>query len=58
MAKIDESIIKKVLEAADIVEVIGEFVDLKKKGVRYVGLCPFHDDRHATNFVVYPKKQC
>jgi len=58
MARIDDSIIKKVLEAADIVEVIGEFVDLKKKGVRYVGLCPFHDDRHATNFVVYPKKQC
>ena len=58
MAKIDDSIIKKVLEAADIVDVIGEFVDLKKKGVRYVGLCPFHDDRHATNFVVYPKKQC
>ena len=58
MAKIDDNIIKKVLDAADIVDVIGEFVDLKKKGVRYVGLCPFHDDRHATNFVVYPKKQC
>lgn len=58
MAKIDDNIIKKVLEATDIVDVIGDFVDLKKKGVRYIGLCPFHDDRHATNFVVYPKKQC
>lgn len=58
MGKIDDSIIQRVLDATDIVDVIGDFVELKKKGARYIGLCPFHDDRHATNFVVYPKKNC
>ena len=58
MAKIDNSMIQRVLDATDIVDVVGEFVELKKKGARYIGLCPFHDDRHATNFVVYPAKRC
>ena len=58
MGKIDDAIIQRVLDATDIVDVIGDFVELKKKGARYIGLCPFHDDRHATNFVVYPKKNC
>lgn len=58
MGKIDETTIQRVIERADIVEVIGDFVELKKKGARYLGLCPFHEDRHATNFSVYPSKQC
>lgn len=58
MGKIDETTIQRVIERADIVEVIGDFVELKKKGARYIGLCPFHDDNHATNFSVYPAKQC
>ena len=58
MGKIDDRIIQRVLDATDILEVVGEFVELKKKGARYIGLCPFHDDRHATNFVVYPAKKC
>lgn len=56
--KLDDSVIQRVLEAVRIEEVVGEFVELRKKGARYIGLCPFHDDRHATNFVVYPKMQC
>lgn len=58
MAKIDNDTIQRVLDRADIVEVISDFVTLKKKGARYIGLCPFHDDKHATNFSVYPAKQC
>ena len=58
MSKIDESTIHRVLDAADIVEVISDFVELKQKGARWLGLCPFHDDKHATNFSVYPAKQC
>ena len=58
MGKIDDRIIQQVIYATDIVEVVGEFLELKKKGARYIGLCPFHDDRHATNFVVYPAKKC
>ena len=58
MAKIDKFIIERILDAARIEEVVGDFVDLKKKGVRYLGLCPFHDDRHLGSFVVYPKGNC
>lgn len=59
MAKrIDKFIIEKILDTAKIEEVVGDFVDLKKKGVRYLGLCPFHDDRHIGSFVVYPKRNC
>ena len=58
MAKIDRHIIDKILDTADIVDVVGDFVDLKKKGVRYTGLCPFHEDRHDGNFIVHPVKQC
>ena len=60
MPGIDKLIIDRVLDAAKIEEVIGDFdsIQLKKKGVRYLGYCPFHDDRHVGSFVVYPKKQC
>ena len=56
--RIDKFIIEKILDTARIEEVVGDFVDLKKKGVRYLGLCPFHDDRHIGSFVVYPKGNC
>ena len=58
MAKIERYIIDKILDTADIVDVVGDFVTLKKKGVRYTGLCPFHKDRHDGNFIVHPVKQC
>ena len=58
MAKIAKSIIEKILEAAKIEEVVSDFIDLNKKGVRYLGLCPFHDDRSLGSFVVYPKENC
>jgi hypothetical protein len=53
--KIQKHTIDKILETAKIEEVVGDFVDLKKKGVRYLGLCPFHDDHHIGSFSVYPK---
>ena len=55
MSKIDDLTIRHIKEAADIVDVVGDFVKLKKSGVRYLGLCPFHDDKHLGSFVVYPK---
>ena len=58
MAGIDRIIIDHILETAKIEEVVGDFIDLKKKGVRYLGLCPFHQDRHLGSFVVYPKGKC
>jgi len=58
MAKIEKFIIEKILETAKIEEVVGDFVTLKKKGVRYLGLCPFHEDRSMGSFVVYPIGNC
>ena len=58
MAKIEKYIIERILDTAKIEEVVGDFVTLKKKGVRYLGLCPFHDDKHLGSFVVYPKGNC
>lgn len=55
MAKIEQWIIDRVKDAADIVDVVGDFVDLRKAGVNYTGLCPFHDDHRTGNFVVRPK---
>ncbi|MCA9282797.1 MAG: DNA primase [Phycisphaerales bacterium] len=46
---------RKVLDATDIVRLIGEHVTLRPKGREYVGLCPFHDD-HKPSMCVVPHK--
>ena len=48
--------IEAVKERADIVEVVGEHVVLKKKGKEFVGICPFHDDK-SPSMTVSPAKQ-
>lgn len=45
---ITKDIIEQVKDTANIVEVISEYVSLKKQGVYYVGVCPFHDDHHPS----------
>ena len=55
MPKIPDEIVKRIQDAADIVKVVGESVRLRKAGVNYTGLCPFHEDRHTGNFIVTPK---
>ncbi len=52
----DNSLKDKVLEAVDIVEVVGERVQLTRKGKDYLGLCPFHADRHPS-LSVSPSKR-
>lgn len=52
---IDRSTIDRILDAAQIVDVVSDFVTLRKAGVNYKGLCPFHDDR-TPSFVVSPSK--
>lgn len=56
MARIDEATELRIKDAAGIMDVVGDFVDLKKSGVEYTGRCPFHDDRHSGSFMVSPKK--
>src|SRR5476651_1258397 len=52
---ISKSTIDRIMEATDIVEVIGEFVQLKKRGANYVGLSPFANER-TPSFTVSPAK--
>lgn len=42
---IDQPTIDRILDAANIVDVVSEFVTLRKRGINYVGLCPFHSDK-------------
>ncbi len=52
---IDKTTIDKIFDAADIVEVVSDFVSLKKRGVNYLGLCPFHNEK-TPSFTVSPAK--
>jgi DNA primase len=53
---IDRSTIERILDAAQIVDVVQEFVPLKKRGVNYLGLCPFHNEK-TPSFTVSPSKE-
>lgn len=52
---IDKQTIDKILDAAQIVDVVSDFVTLRKRGVNYIGLCPFHDEKTGS-FIVSPAK--
>lgn len=58
MKKIDNATVQRILDAADIVEVVGDFVTLKRRGANYVGLCPFHNDRSPSFYVSKAKGMC
>ena len=53
---IDRTTVERILDAAQIVDVVSEFVTLRKRGVNYVGLCPFHDDK-TPSFYVSPARR-
>ena len=53
---IDRQTIDKIMDATNIVDVVSDFVTLRKAGVNYKGLCPFHDDK-TPSFMVSPSKQ-
>lgn len=53
---IDRQTIERILDAAQIVDVVQEFVPLKKRGVNYLGLCPFHNEK-TPSFTVSPSKE-
>ncbi len=52
---IDQQTIGRILDAANIVEVVGDYVTLKKRGVNYIGSCPFHNEK-TPSFTVSPSK--
>lgn len=53
---ISQDTIQQVVGRIDIVEIIGDFVNLKRRGVNYLGLCPFHDEK-TPSFTVSPTKE-
>lgn len=53
---IDRTTIDRVMAAADIVDVVGEFVTLRRAGANFKGLCPFHNEK-TPSFMVSPSKQ-
>ena len=54
-ARIDSATIEKIKDATNIVEVVSEFVSLRKRGINYVGLCPFHNEK-TPSFYVSPTR--
>ena len=55
---IDSATKDRILEAAHIVDVVSDFVTLRKRGVNFAGLCPFHADRHPSFYVSPAKNLC
>ena len=58
MKKIDRQTVQKILDAADIVEVVSDFVTLRRRGANYIGLCPFHNERTPSFSVSKSKGIC
>ena len=56
MGLISDSKINQILESSNIVDIIGEYVDLKRAGSSFKGLCPFHNEK-TPSFTVDEKKQ-
>ena len=55
---IDRQTVEKILDTADIVDVVSDYVSLKKRGANWVGLCPFHNDRKPSFYVTRTKGFC
>ena len=53
---IDRETVDRILDSADIVDVVGDFVSLRRSGANFKGLCPFHDEK-TPSFMVSPAKQ-
>ena len=55
---IDRATVDKILDAADIVDVVSDFVHLRRRGANYVGLCPFHNEKTPSFSVSRSKGIC
>ena len=58
MKKIDRETVQRILDTADIVDVVSDFVSLKRRGANYIGLCPFHNERTPSFSVSKAKGIC
>ena len=55
---IDRATVEKITETANIVDVVSEFVTLRRTGANYKGLCPFHDDKTPSFYVSPARNLC
>ncbi|MBF0649351.1 DNA primase [Dysgonomonas sp. GY75] len=55
---IDQGTIDRIMDAAQIVDVVSQFVTLKRRGINFVGLCPFHTDKTPSFYVSPAKNIC
>src|SRR5688572_10006501 len=53
---ITQHTIQQILSRIDIIDIVGSFVKLKKRGANYLGLCPFHNEK-SPSFTVSPTKE-
>ena len=53
MARVSEETIERIRNTADIYDIVAQYVDLKKRGRNYFGLCPFHSEK-TPSFSVAP----
>lgn len=56
--RIDNATVQRILDAADIVDVVSDYVRLKRRGSGYIGLCPFHNERTPSFSVSKSKGFC
>src|SRR6056297_1493834 len=52
---IDRLTIDRIYNSVDIIDVVGDYVSLKRRGANYLGLCPFHNEK-TPSFTVSPSK--
>lgn len=55
---IDRKTVEKIIDAADIVDVVSDFVNLRRRGANYIGLCPFHNEKTPSFSVSRAKGIC
>ncbi|MCH5346543.1 MAG: DNA primase [Muribaculaceae bacterium] len=58
MRKINRETVQRILDAVDIVDVVSDFVTLRRRGANYIGLCPFHNERTPSFSVSKAKGIC
>lgn len=58
MRRIDRETVQRILDTVDIVDIVSDFVSLKRRGANYIGLCPFHNERTPSFSVSRSKGIC
>lgn len=58
MGRIDDATVQRILDAADIVDVVSDYVKLRRRGSGFIGLCPFHNERTPSFSVSKTKGIC